>query len=152
MSHENVSPDLIWNIVRGNNSYLTKRRNPNVQFSRDPLNLMNKHSRKYDGFADRKAIGVQPGPERGVVLLTKTTKSPNKPAKLVNQTNFSSSTSRKTYRGIVSSTAKRGYRSDLRAEAVARASAVRNSQRKKKDYPPKKPRSKKEKEAAAKAT
>lgn len=33
------------------------------------------------------------------------------------------------------STAKKGYRSDLRAEAVARASAVKQSQREKKETP-----------------
>jgi len=46
---------------------------------------------------------------------------------------FSASTpSRKLYRSVVNSTAKKGYRSDLRAEAVARASAVRLSQKDKK--------------------
>jgi len=43
---------------------------------------------------------------------------------------FSASTpSRKLYKSVVSTTAKKGYRSDLRAEAVARASAVKRSQR-----------------------
>jgi len=44
----------------------------------------------------------------------------------------------RTYKGIVSSTAKSGYRSDLRAEAVSRASAIRQSQTPKKDAPEKK--------------
>lgn len=29
-----------------------------MQFSRDPLNLANVHNRKYSGFANDKAIGV----------------------------------------------------------------------------------------------
>lgn len=62
--HEaNVSADLIWEIARmisglkqlnfadaslgANNAYLVKRRSGGgAQFSRDPLNLLNKHSRK----------------------------------------------------------------------------------------------------------
>lgn len=55
----------------------------------------------------------------------------------------------RTYKGIVSSTAKSGYRSDLRAEAVARASAIRLSQTPKKDAPEKKLRGAKAKKAAA---
>ena len=42
------------------------------------------------------------------------------------------------YKGIVNYTAKQGYRADLRQEAVARASAVRQSQRAKKETPEKK--------------
>lgn len=44
----------------------------------------------------------------------------------------------RTYKGIVSHIAKTGYRSDLRAEAVSRASHLRNAQRPKKDLPAKK--------------
>lgn len=44
-----------------NNSYLCKRKQAGgVQFSRDPLNLTNKHSRKHAGFVNEKAIGIQP--------------------------------------------------------------------------------------------
>lgn len=42
------------------------------------------------------------------------------------------------YKGIVNYTAKQGYRADLRQEAVARASAVRQSRRPKKETPEKK--------------
>jgi large subunit ribosomal protein L28e len=56
------------------------------------------------------------------------------PAKNLQTTSFSSSTpSRKIFKSVVNSTAKKGYRSDLRAEAVARASAVKLSQGNKKE-------------------
>lgn len=55
----------------------------------------------------------------------------------------------RTYKGIVSSTAKSGYRADLRAEAVSRASAIRLSQTPKKDAPEKKLRGSKAKKAEA---
>jgi len=61
--------------------------------------------------------------------------------------------SRKAYKSIVSSTAAKGYRSDLRAEAVARASAVKKSQRSKgaKEHSTKLRGSRKNKAEAAKA-
>ena len=52
------------------------------------------------------------------------------------------------FRSIVTSTAKRGYRADLRADAVARASALRQAQRAKKDAPTPKLRGSKAKKAA----
>jgi len=55
----------------------------------------------------------------------------------------------RTYLGIVNNTVKSGYRSDLRGEAVARASAICHSQRPVKEYPEKKLRGSKAKKAAA---
>ena len=88
--HGNISPDLIWECVRkystlpndrctcsvgpagNNNAYLVNRKSGGgARFSRDPLNLTNKHSRKvstnteydfmlwliasqYDGFVNDK--------------------------------------------------------------------------------------------------
>ncbi|EME43047.1 hypothetical protein DOTSEDRAFT_35388 [Dothistroma septosporum NZE10] len=130
---ENISNDLIWEITRGNNAFLVKRKQAGgVQFSRDPLNLVNKHSRKYEGYVNAQAIGIQP--DSNTIALTTKTKSANKPAQLYQTSSFNASTpTRKLYKSVVNSTAKKGYRSDLRAEAVARASAVRSSQREKKD-------------------
>jgi len=116
-----------------------------------------------------QAVGISPaeGDKGGVTLITKKTKHPQRPGSSVNKVTFGGSkTTRKcvhltefimeqmlifyrTYKGIVSSTAKSGYRSDLRAEAVARASAIRLSQTPKKDAPEKKLRGSKAKKAAA---
>ena len=52
------------------------------------------------------------------------------------------------YKGVVSYTAKQGYRADLRQEAVARASAIRQSQKPVKEIPEKKPRGAKARKAA----
>ncbi len=54
------------------------------------------------------------------------------------------------YKGIVNYTAKQGYRADLRQEAVARASAIRQSHRAKKETPEKKLRGSKARVAAEK--
>jgi large subunit ribosomal protein L28e len=55
-------------------------------FSRDPLNLVNQHSRSHAGFVNGKAVGVQPGPNNeGVSMMTKKAKkNPNRPASSMN--------------------------------------------------------------------
>ena len=46
-------------MTGNNNAYLCKRKQAGgIQFSRDPMNLVNKHSRKYEGFINDKAIGI----------------------------------------------------------------------------------------------
>ncbi|KAI9887748.1 MAG: 60S ribosomal protein L28 [Watsoniomyces obsoletus] len=148
---ENLSTDVIWELCRNNNAYLVKRRTGGgVQFSRDPLNLMNKHSRKYNGFINEKAVGIQEGDKGGVKLLTRNKDKSSKPASNIIETSWAGhKPARKTYKGVVNQTAKQGYRADLRAEAVARASAIRRSQRPTKDSPPKKLRGAKARKAAA---
>ncbi|KAK5129519.1 hypothetical protein LTR08_003178 [Meristemomyces frigidus] len=146
---ENISPDLIWEVTRTQNAFLTKRKQSGgMQFSRDPLNLLNKHSRKYAGYVNPQAIGIQ-ADSNTVKMITKVAARANKPASMYHESSFSASTpSRKLYRAVVNSTAKKGYRSDLRAETVARASAVKLSQKEKKDKVQKtKPRSAKARKA-----
>ena len=54
------------------------------------------------------------------------------------------------YRGVVNHTAKQGYRADLRQEAVARASAIRQSQQPKRPEPEPKLRGSRAKKAEEK--
>ncbi|KAK4961064.1 hypothetical protein LTR10_001554 [Elasticomyces elasticus] len=131
---ENISPDIVYACTRSRNAFLVKRNNTGgLQFSRDPLNLTNKHSRKYAGYCNPQAIGIR-ADGNTVEVVTKLPNRINKPATQLQLSSFSSSTpSRKLYKSVVNSTAKKGYRADLRAEAVARASAVKLSQAEKKD-------------------
>ncbi|KAI7406795.1 hypothetical protein KC336_g13530, partial [Hortaea werneckii] len=141
-NYDNISQDLVWECCRGSNSFLVKRKQAGgVQFSRDPLNLVNKHSRKYEGFVNDQAIGINRD-DNTVKMTTKLPKRKNNPAKMYvpftlpmyQESSFAASTpARKVYKSVVNSTAKKGYRADLRAEAVARASAIKRSQREKKD-------------------
>lgn len=151
--------------IGGNNSYLTKRKAAGgVQLSRDPLNLTNKHSRKWEGFVNEQvrsrnaptqktplqqhsnissyqAIGINADSPNTIGLTTKLPSRANKPAKSQQTSSFSANTpGRKIYKSVVNTTAKRGYRSDLRAAAVARASAVKLSQQQKKERAASKPR------------
>lgn len=56
------------------------------------------------------------------------------------------------YKGIVNYTAKQGYRADLRQEAVARASSIKQSQKPKKEDPKVKLRGAKARKAEEKAS
>ncbi|KAF5871102.1 putative 60s ribosomal protein l28 protein [Botrytis fragariae] len=144
-----VSADLIWEVTRSQNAFLVKRSTGGGStFSRDPLNLTNKHSRKYAGFVNDKAVGVVPS-EKGVTLITKKTSASQKPASSLNKTTYSKS-GRKTFAGVAKTVAQGGYRSDLRAEAVARSSAILESQTPKKDAPAPKLRGSKAAKAAEK--
>merc|ERR1712000_469094 len=138
----NISGDLIWELVRSNNAFLVKRENAGgVQFSRDPFNLTNKHSKKYAGFVSDKAVSVQPNEKGGVTLQTKKSSGTNKPASSFNTHAYGKgTTNRKTYSNISNSVGKNSYRSDLNLHAVQRSSALKDSQRPKKDAPAKKPR------------
>ncbi|KAL7268207.1 hypothetical protein RUND412_009177 [Rhizina undulata] len=162
----NVSDDLIWAITRDNSSYIVKRgyAGSRVTFSKEPLNLTNKHSRKYSGLANEKAIGVQANEKGGITFITKKSaeKHANKPATLYNTVEFGKNkTNRKSYAAIVNSTAKHYYRNvslphipdilrlTALQEAVARASAIKRSQRPVKPTREQKPRGVKAKKAAA---
>lgn len=112
----NISSDLIWEIAReavlarplaaiiltdpsapGNqNAYLVKRRTGSHAhyFSRDPLNLVNQHSRTHAGFVNEKAVGVHAGPNgEGVTLTTKKAKKDgNGPASSLNTVSWGKAT------------------------------------------------------------
>ncbi|KAJ4403216.1 hypothetical protein N0V85_005140 [Neurospora sp. IMI 360204] len=142
MSLSNVSADLIWEITRSQNSYLVKRSSGGgAQFSRDPLNLTNKHS--------RKAVGVVAGEKGAVVVTTKKAGSITKPSARYTRAFSANKTARKTYKAIARQVAN--YRPDLLKDAVARASAIRRSQRAVKPEPAQKLRGNAAKKAAASA-
>ncbi|KAI2469205.1 60S ribosomal protein L28 [Annulohypoxylon bovei var. microspora] len=146
-----ISSDLVWEISRANNSYLVKRKESGgVQFSRDPLNLVNKNTRKHAGFVNDKAIGVQPAEKNGVKIISKKESDSLKPAKNTTEvTHSGGQPARKIYKTVANQAAKSGYRADLREAAVARVSAIRKSQKDPKPTPEPKPRGTKAKKAAA---
>ncbi|EXJ62718.1 ribosomal protein L28e [Cladophialophora yegresii CBS 114405] len=138
----NISADLIWEVVRNNNAYLVKsKQHGGFQFSRDPFNLTNKHSRTHAGFVNDKAVSIQPGESGAVTLKTKKPGKTHQPASHHNTHTYGKGTSnRKVYKNVADAVGKNSYRGDLNSYAVARASAIKDSQRSKKDTPEKKPR------------
>lgn len=113
--------DLIWSLTRSNSSFMVKRNG--IILSREPGNLMNKHSFKYSGIAPAKTISIQKG-SKGIIVKTKT-KNSLKPVKSLNTSTIykpARSTS-KAVKGIV-----KGYRPDLVQAAMARAGRILQSQ------------------------
>lgn len=113
--------DLIWGLTRSNSSFMVKRNG--IILSREPGNLMNKHSFKYSGLAPAKTISIQSG-NKGIVVSTKTKQS-LKPAKSQNSSTIykPARSTAKAVKGIV-----KGYRPDLVQAAIARAGRLLQSQ------------------------
>ncbi|KAJ5675887.1 hypothetical protein N7462_008784 [Penicillium macrosclerotiorum] len=149
----NVSNDLIWLITRNQNASLVRRNTGGgSQLSRDSLNLVNKHSFKYSGLNTKVPILTSYIPAPHLFSLwrkplafrllrtvassspSRSPETPQQPASnWVTVTYGPKTSTRKIYKGVANLTARYGYRADLREEAVARVSAVRRSQRPKKD-------------------
>ncbi|KAK4516318.1 uncharacterized protein ATC70_011288 [Mucor velutinosus] len=123
-----MSADLVWAIIKNNNSFLVKRQH--VQFSSEPANLMNVNSFKYSGLANYKTVSVLPA-ARGVRVTTRKANKQNSPKKSIN-TVVIAKTRRQTSKSVANLIAKSKYRPDLRAAAVARASALLSTQQPKK--------------------
>ncbi|KAK8923631.1 60S ribosomal protein L28-2 [Platanthera zijinensis] len=73
---------LIWDIVWKNNAFFMKQfgnGNAKVQFSKEKNNLVNIHSLKYSGLANKKIVSIQPtGKDFSVVIATNKSKRQNK--------------------------------------------------------------------------
>ncbi|KAL3685105.1 hypothetical protein R1sor_003127 [Riccia sorocarpa] len=127
-----ASPDLLWQLIKRNNSFLVKQNgngNRSVQFSSEKNNLYNKNSFKYSGLANRKTVSIQPAGEGlAVVLATTKTKKGNKPAEIVNRSVLRRDV-RKMARAVVNQVSENGYRPDLKTAALARLSSVHKSLR-----------------------
>ncbi|KAI9273737.1 ribosomal protein L28e [Sporodiniella umbellata] len=121
-----MSAELVWGIIKNNNSFLVKRQN--VQFSSEPSNLLNINSFKYSGIANHKTAAIIPA-ARGVRVTLRKANKEQSPAKSAN-TVVIAKTRRQTSKSVANLIARGNkYRPDLRAAAVARASAVISSQR-----------------------
>ncbi|WCJ42627.1 60S ribosomal protein L28-2 [Euphorbia peplus] len=125
-----VPGQLIWEIVKRNNSFLVKefgRGNAGVQFSKETNNLYNLNSFNYSGLANKKTVSIQSGgKDLSVVLATSKTKKQNKPASLLHK-----SVMRKEFRSMAKAVANQVgdnyYRPDLKKAALAKLSAIHRS-------------------------
>eukprot|EP00013_Stygamoeba_regulata_P027686 CAMPEP_0177657230 /NCGR_PEP_ID=MMETSP0447-20121125/16065_1 /TAXON_ID=0 /ORGANISM="Stygamoeba regulata, Strain BSH-02190019" /LENGTH=137 /DNA_ID=CAMNT_0019161553 /DNA_START=49 /DNA_END=462 /DNA_ORIENTATION=+ len=118
-----MSSDLVWQIVRNNNSFLVKRNG--IQLSREKNNLRNVNSYKYSGLANAKSVGVQAG-AKGVVLTKRSRRHARKPAKSFPAMPLTG-TFRQNAKVIKSETSGKHYRPDLEKAALARMTRVAES-------------------------
>merc|ERR1711907_353187 len=63
-----ASSELVWQCIRGGNSFMRKNLNGTVM-SAEPGNLAGKHSYKHSGIANKANVGLTE--ENGAILLTK---------------------------------------------------------------------------------
>ncbi|KAJ6796716.1 60S ribosomal protein L28-1-like [Iris pallida] len=125
-----VPGDLIWEIVKKNNSFLVKQfgnSTAKVQFSKEPNNLYNVNSFKHSGLANKKTVSIQPGgKDLSVVVATTKTKKQSKPASLYHKSVMKKEFS-KMAKALTNQVTDNYYRPDLTKAALARLSAVHRS-------------------------
>ncbi|KAI8983624.1 ribosomal protein L28e [Pilobolus umbonatus] len=126
-----MSAELVWAIIKNHNSFLVKRQG--VQFSSEASNLKNENTFKYSGLANYKSVAITPA-TRGVRVTIKKGGKQQKPLKSLNSIVISKGP-RQTSKSVANLIARgTKYRPDLRAAAVARASAILASQKPKKTH------------------
>jgi len=112
-----ASSELVWQCIKGGNSYLRKGIN-NTVFSAEPGNLTSKHSFKFSGIANKKTVGLTS--DGSTIVLTKSKVKKSGKAK----TAFKKD-ARRVMKGVSKEVS--GYRTDLSDVAVRRSSALAKS-------------------------
>ncbi|KAJ4823686.1 60S ribosomal protein L28A [Turnera subulata] len=126
-----VPGQLIWEIVKKNNSFLVKqfgRGTASLEFSKEPNNLYNLNSYKHSGLANKKTVTIQAGDKKdqSVVLATTKTKKQNKPSALLHKSVLKKEF-RRMAKAVENQVGDNYYRPDLKKAALARLSAVQRS-------------------------
>lgn len=84
-----MSTDIAWAITRNNSAFMLKKRGVAKPFSTDPLNLTNRHCKRYNGSLHKKAIGVAPTSDnKGFAVVMKRQKNAKKPGKNLAKTDM----------------------------------------------------------------
>jgi len=135
--------DIQWECIRKTSSFMRKQRGIRKTFTREPMNLKNIHSFRYNGLIRKKAVGVKPHPDgKGVVLLYKKARASAKPSKNITKILLTKD-GRRTTRSIGGFMKTGHYRTALTKAAQRRACQILRSQKPVKASKPK--RQKKEK-------
>lgn len=118
-----MSVDLTWALIRSNNSFVVKRNG--CTFSTEPFNLAGKHSFKYSGLAQNKAVSIRAS-KHAICYTEKAVDHPaSKVASSVTKpTVFKGRNARRISDSIGKKLADAHYRPDLIAAAKARVSAL----------------------------
>jgi large subunit ribosomal protein L28e len=125
-----MSGELIWELIKGNNSFLVKR--DGHQFSSEKGNLRNLNSYKYSGLANPKAIDISPV-AGGITVSIKSQRKADarRPVRLFQKLTLNKLNLKRDFRrvakAISNQTAGRYYRPDLRLAALARWTNIHRS-------------------------
>merc|ERR1711973_359586 len=112
-----IMSEIAWAITRNNSAFLLKKRNCPKPFSTDPMNLTNKHSLRYTGLVNKKAVAITPAADnKGFDVTIK-------------------GGPRRSLHKVKALIVKQRYRKDLAKAALRRAAIIVRSQ---KPLPPRK--------------
>jgi len=124
-----MSADLSWMIIKNSNAFLSKKTNIKKPFSKEPMNLTNLASKRYNGLVHDNSIGVESAPNnKGFTVITKKRKLANKPGKSLVKMNFTSGPRRSLFK-LRKYLLGNNYRKDLIQASLRRASAILESQK-----------------------
>lgn len=116
-------------IIRNNNAFLVKKRDIKKPFSKEPNNVTNLNSYRYNGLVHKKAISVVENPDKkGFTVVVKKAKAGNKPAKNTVRRPFKAGARRSLFK-VKKLLKANHYRTDLTKATLRRASAILRSQR-----------------------
>eukprot|EP01105_Mastigella_eilhardi_P006995 TRINITY_DN18475_c0_g1_i1.p1 TRINITY_DN18475_c0_g1~~TRINITY_DN18475_c0_g1_i1.p1 ORF type:complete len:323 (+),score=114.70 TRINITY_DN18475_c0_g1_i1:46-969(+) len=146
-----ATPDLIWSLIRGYNSFLVSQ--PNARFTRERGNLLNKHNRRFSGLTHARTADVHTT-KKGLVLTLKKTASAQKQKPATQRVNVQlHKCGWRKYSHVLASEVSK-YRPDLRRAAMRRAKKLHRASyrptvyRLKKEHVPKPKLTEEEKKAA----
>merc|ERR1712227_91479 len=123
-----MSSDIAWAITRNNSAFLLKKRNCPKPFSTDPMNLTNKHSQRYVGLVNKKAVAIAPASDNKGFTVTIKKGSGNRPGKGKDTVTMKAGPRRSLHK-VKASIVKQRYRKDLTKAAMKRASVIVRSQK-----------------------
>lgn len=123
-----MSADIAWAITRNNSAYLLKKRNCPKPFSTDPMNLTNKHSQRYTGLVNKKAVAIAPADGNKGFTVTVKGGSGFKP-KAAKATVTMKAGPRRSLHKVKALMNKQRYRKDLTKAAMRRAAVIARSQK-----------------------
>ena len=135
-----MSSELIWNVIRANNSFL--KTSNGVTFTKEPNNLTGKNSFKFSGLANQKTVGITVDNKK--VVMTTRHGGPNKISKAQKKTTLGRRANKQQKGAIAAAKLTSGsyYRADLSKYALARYTALTKSLQLKKTVVVKAPRGK----------
>ena len=123
-----MSSDIAWAITRNNSAFLLKKRGCPKPFSTDPMNLTNKHSQRYTGLVNKKAVAVNNAPDFKGFTVTVKGGNPYKPASGKTVVTMKAGPRRALHK-LKATIVKQRYRKDLTKAAMRRAAVIVRSQK-----------------------
>merc|ERR1711974_471032 len=134
LNSRKMSSDIAWAITKNNSAYLLKKRNCPKPLSTDPMNLTNKHCKRFVGLVNKKALAIAPASDNKGFTVTIKKGSSNRPGKNKDTVTMKAGPRRSLHK-VKALIVKQRYRKDLAKAALRRAAIIVRSQ---KPLPPRK--------------